>query len=196
MTATAFSYSFASTNAPPPNDRQLRLDAAQALALNLYVDNNVTDGTDVSAQLLAAQKGDTIRIAQVSDATRFVNYTIKSTPVDRSGYIQFSVASSGSGGALVTGQAVTLTLDRVALAGFRCYTIIEDEEQGEFVGAGPDLPTAVAIACTMFTTLQMQSVATWRAVAVYDPTGKQVAWCGRYSDESAVTGATSETDIP
>jgi hypothetical protein len=114
MTTTTFDYSYSTQTASPPGDRQVRTDASPAdpaAATAVFTDYESTDGTDVSATLLALVVGDELELRGVADPTRYARFSVAAAPVDQTGYVEVPVAFLEAGSALSNG-ACKFTLDK------------------------------------------------------------------------------------
>lgn len=100
---------FATNNSPPPGDKQIRTNTALAAdATAVYVDNQSTEGDDVSAKLLQLMVGDTINLSGVSDTSRYAVFTLNAAPINQTDYVELPVDHNEAGNPL-TNSACTLT---------------------------------------------------------------------------------------
>jgi hypothetical protein len=106
--------SFATNNATPPLDKQTRTNTSSpATTTAVYVDDESTEGDDISAKLLALVVGDKIEIRMASDTTRYAIFALTAAPIDQSGFVELPVAHDESGtNALTTGACTLKFSDR------------------------------------------------------------------------------------
>jgi hypothetical protein len=105
--------SFSTQNTPSPGDKQTRTNTpASSDATAVYVDNETTEGTDVSAELLALVVGDTIEIRGVADSTRYAIFALTTLPIAQAGYVELPVSFVEEGGALTNGACILTFLGR------------------------------------------------------------------------------------
>lgn len=100
---------FATNNSPPPGDKQIRTNAtAFASVTAIYVDNQSTEGDDLSAQLLALFVGDTVELRGVTDTSRYAVFTVSAEIINQTDFVEIPVSISEAGNPL-TNAACTLT---------------------------------------------------------------------------------------
>jgi hypothetical protein len=101
--------SFSTQGTAPPGDKQTRTNTpASSDATAVYVDDESTEGNDISVLLRALLVGDTIEIRGVTDTTRYAIFELTAFPMDQTGYVELPVSFVEEGGALANG-ACTLT---------------------------------------------------------------------------------------
>lgn len=95
---------YATNNVSPPGDKQTRTNAtAPSDVTAIYIDNESTEGVDISSQLLALAVDDEIEIRGVNDTSRFAKFTLTAIPIEQSGFVEFSVNFVNAAGNLVNG---------------------------------------------------------------------------------------------
>ena len=100
---------YATNNASPPGDKQTRTNATEPSdSTAIYIDNETTEGVNISSQLLALVVDDEIEIRGVNDNTRFAKFTLTAIPIQQTGFVELPVSFADSAGNLVNGPC-TLT---------------------------------------------------------------------------------------
>lgn len=96
--------SYATNNVSPPGDKQTRTNATEPSDVTaMYIDNETTEGVNISLQLLALVVGDEIEIRGVNDTSRFAKFTLTAVPIEKTGFIELPVSFANSAGNLVNG---------------------------------------------------------------------------------------------
>jgi hypothetical protein len=110
MTANS---TFATNNSAPPSDKQTRTNAAAASDTTaIYIDNESTEGNDLSAQLLMLIPGDAFEIRGVNDTTKFSTFTLSAMPIQQDSYVELPVTFVDSNGTVQNGPCTLTYLAR------------------------------------------------------------------------------------
>lgn len=113
MADVIFDYSYATNNAAPPGNQQIRLNqTASTAATAVYVDDQDSTGATVRTQLLATAPGSQLTVVSGNNAAVFATY-ILSAATGRTGYVEFTVAYLQGSGTIQNGSC---TLELTAAA--------------------------------------------------------------------------------
>jgi hypothetical protein len=113
MADQVFDYTYATNNAAPPGNQQIRLNQTSAAAVTaVYVDDQNVSGATVRSQLLATTPGSQLTIVSGNNSAVFASYTV-SAVTGQSGYVEFTVTYQTGSGTIQNG-ACTLELTAAA----------------------------------------------------------------------------------
>lgn len=100
------------TQAPPPASGQVRTNSRDwATATQLQIHSLTGDGTDTTTSQATIKAGDSIRLEQATDYSRFAVYTVSGAPSSSGGVFSYPVTLSSSGGTLPnSGASIQVTL--------------------------------------------------------------------------------------
>jgi len=114
---TAFYRWGTATTPPPASGRVLANNATLSAATSLYV-HNVTDaGTDIRRILLALSVGTKLVIQDQNNSNNYASYTIASTPIDQTTYVEFPVTFIASGGTIANNAQIIFSVVGAAAGG-------------------------------------------------------------------------------
>lgn len=110
--------------ATPPNNQQVRSNTGDwTSATYLNIDNHSIDGTDRSAGLAAIKSGETLRLAQKTDASRWAEFTVTGNATNQTGWFQVPVTYvQGSGTLPNSGTDVTFSVLTQGATAAQWYT--------------------------------------------------------------------------
>jgi hypothetical protein len=111
MPSKTFAYRFIGANVEPPLDGEVRVDTqAQAQALKMWVAHVTYAGADATPYLALLAAGDTVRILDLADGTRYHWYDVTAVPIDRGTYSELAIASSDAGAAVQDATLIELLI--------------------------------------------------------------------------------------
>jgi hypothetical protein len=111
MADVIFDYNYATNNAAPPGNEQIRLNQTTAATVTaVYADDQDSSGATVRTQLLATTAGSQLTVVSGLNSAVFASYTVTAV-TGQSGYVEFTVVFLEGSGTIQTG---TCTLELTA----------------------------------------------------------------------------------
>lgn len=168
-------YLFATNNAPPPGNQQVRTNSATVANVTaLYVDNDTTDAIDMRSQLLALVAGDQVDLESGVNPDRYGKFTVASSPLDHTDWVEVPVAPLETGQEF-TNAACVMTLFTQAepppvSANFEIQAW-DNDGYVDTVGKAQTVVDATVLAGVFFNTKIGASPKTGFSVVVWDVAG-------------------------